>query len=76
MNCFFYGSNKAPNEGLLSWTKTRLLPKIFDKNESIFEYNKCRFSTQKAKFNTVRVVMWNEFKVTNSFTLETSMFAK
>ena len=30
MNCFFYGSNKAPNEGLLSWTKTRLIPKIFE----------------------------------------------
>jgi len=29
-NCFFYGCNKAPNEGLLSWTKTRLLPKIYD----------------------------------------------
>jgi hypothetical protein len=28
-NCFFYGCNKAPNEGLLSWTKTRLFPKIF-----------------------------------------------
>ena len=27
MNCFFYGSNRAPNEGILSWTKTRLLPK-------------------------------------------------
>ena len=74
MNCFFYGSNKAPYEGLLSWTKTRLLPKIFDKNETAFEYNKCKFSTNK--FNTVRVVMWNEFKVVNSFTLETSMFAK
>ncbi len=76
MNCFFYGSNKAPDEGLLSWTKTRLLPKIFDKNEPIFDYNKCKFSTDKEKFNTVRVVMWNEFKVKNSFTLETSMFAK
>lgn len=27
-DCFFYGCNKAPNEGLLSWTKTRILPKI------------------------------------------------
>ena len=28
-NCFFYGCSKAPNEGLLSYTKTRLLPKIY-----------------------------------------------
>jgi hypothetical protein len=26
------------------------------------------------KYNTARVVVWNEFKVMNSFTLETSMF--
>ena len=28
------------------------------------------------KYNTARVVVWNEFKVMNSFTLETSMFGK
>ena len=28
-NCFFYGCNKAADEGMLSWTKTRLLPKLF-----------------------------------------------
>lgn len=42
-NCFFYGCNKAADEGLISWTKTRLLPKIFASNEPIFDYNKCRF---------------------------------
>ena len=26
------------------------------------------------KYNTARVVVWNEFKVMNSFTLETSMY--
>jgi hypothetical protein len=76
MNCFFYGSNKAPNEGLISWTKTRLLPKIFAKYEPIFNFNFCKFQNHKTKYNTARVVMWNEFKVTNSFTLETSMYGK
>lgn len=28
------------------------------------------------KYNTARVVVWNEFKVMNAFTLETSMFGK
>jgi cytosolic carboxypeptidase protein 2/3 len=76
MNAFIYGCNKAPNEGLLSWTKTRLLPKILASIEPIFEFNKCVFSQEKFKYNTARVVVWNEFKVTNSFTLETSMFGK
>ena len=75
-SCFFYGCNKAPNEGLLSWTKTRLLPKIFASFEPIFNYSLCKFSQEKTKYNTARVVIWNELKVTNSFTLETSMHGK
>ena len=76
MNCFIYGCNKAPNEGLLSWTKTRLFPKILASIEPIFNFSDCSFSQEKLKYNTARVVVWNEFKVTNSFTLETSMFGK
>lgn len=75
-NCFFYGCNKAPNEGLLSWTKTRLLPKIMASYEPIFDFSMCRFSQEKTKYNTARVVVWNDFKVTNSFTLETSMYGR
>lgn len=44
LNTFIYGCNKAPNEGLLSWTKTRLLPKILASFEPIFDYNRCLFS--------------------------------
>lgn len=76
MNTFIYGCNKAPNQGLLSWTKTRLFPKIFASIEPIFNFSMCQFSQEKAKYNTARVVVWNEFKVTNSFTLETSMYGK
>jgi hypothetical protein len=43
-NCFIYGCNKAPNEGLLSWTKTRLLPKIIASQEPIFDFNMSKFS--------------------------------
>ena len=42
-NCFFYGCNKAADEGILSWTKTRLLPKIFAQIEEIFNYKQCQF---------------------------------
>lgn len=74
MNCFVYGCNKAPNEGLLSWTKTRLFPKILASIEPIFNFQNCAFSQEKVKYNTARVVVWNDFKVMNSFTLETSMY--
>ena len=76
MNTFIYGCNKAPNEGLLSWTKTRLFPKILASYEPIFNFSSCQFSQEKYKYNTARVVVWNEFKVMNSFTLETSMYGK
>ena len=75
-NCFFYGCNKAADEGLLSWTKTRLLPKIFASIEQIFDYSSCLFKQDNEKLNSARVVVWNEMKVTNSFTLETSQFCK
>jgi len=75
-NCFFYGCNKASNEGLVSWTKTRLLPKIFAKNEKIFDFRSCKFTQEKSKLSTARIVVWNEMKVTNSFTWEISMYGK
>jgi hypothetical protein len=61
---------------MVSWTKTRLLPKLFAKNEPIFDYNSCRFSEEKTKQTTARVVVWSEMKITNSLTLEISMFGK
>ena len=76
MNSFVYGCHKAANSGLLSWTKTRLLPKIIAKITPLFNYKDCRFKIDKCKLNTARVVCWNEFKITNSFTLEASMFGK
>lgn len=43
---------------------------------TLFNYSDCRFKIEKYKLNTARIVCWNELKITNSFTLETSMFAK
>ena len=59
---------------MLSWTKTRLLPKVFASFEPIFDYQYCRFITDMFKINTARMVLWNQMKVTNSFTLEASMY--
>lgn len=74
-NSFFYGNNRAANQGLLSWTKLRLLPKILDQMTSYFSYSDCRFKVDNYKLNTARVVCWNELKINNSFTLEVSMYS-
>ncbi|CDW76366.1 zinc carboxypeptidase family protein [Stylonychia lemnae] len=76
LNSFVYGCHKAANSGLLSWTKTRLLPKILASITSLFNYRDCRFKIEKCKLNTARVVCWNELKITNSFTLEASLYGK
>jgi hypothetical protein len=49
---------------------------MFGTFEPLFDFTLCKFSQEKTKYNTARVVIWNEFKVTNSFTLETSMHGK
>lgn len=43
---------------------------------NLFTYKDCRFKIDKCKLNTARVVCWNELKITNSFTLEASMYGK
>jgi hypothetical protein len=39
-----------------------------------FDYHQCSFEIKPDKLNTARVVIWREFKVMHSFTLETSVF--
>lgn len=75
-NLFLYGCNKVVDEGLVSWTKTRLIPKIIASLEPIFDFNSCRFLTDRDKINTARITVWNELKVANSYTLECSLFGK
>ncbi len=73
-NAFIYGCNKAANGGFCSWTKVRLLPRILAARTPLFSYRDCRFRVESAKQRTARVVVWREFAVTNSFTLESSIF--
>eukprot|EP01022_Parablepharisma_sp_SALTPOND_P018752 TRINITY_DN310_c0_g2_i1.p1 TRINITY_DN310_c0_g2~~TRINITY_DN310_c0_g2_i1.p1 ORF type:complete len:1282 (-),score=157.74 TRINITY_DN310_c0_g2_i1:3773-7618(-) len=73
-NAFVYGCNKAANGGFCSWTKVRLLPRIIATKTPMFSYNDCKFRVEGSKQRTARVVVWKEFGVTNSFTLESSFF--
>ncbi|CDW89042.1 zinc carboxypeptidase family protein [Stylonychia lemnae] len=73
-NAFIYACNAAANGGFQSWTKVRLFPRILAKNSYRFNLNDCTFKVQKSKLGTARVVVWKEFSITNSFTLENSFF--
>ena len=73
-NSFIYGCNTAANEGFASWTKVRLFPRVFARRTPLFSYRDCRFRVEPDKTATGRVVVWKEFGVTNSFTLETSFY--
>lgn len=73
-NSFIYGCNTAANGGFTSWTKVRLLPRILARQTPIFNIKDCRFRVDPSKFGTARVIVWKEFGVTNSFTLENSFF--
>ena len=71
---FIYGCNQAANGGFCSWTKVRLLPRILARKTHLFSYKDCKFRIENDKQRTARVVVWREFSVTNSFTLESSFY--
>ena len=50
----------------------RLFPRILASLNHIMDINQCRFKIDKSKMGTGRIVVWKEFEVTNSFTLENS----
>eukprot|EP00347_Sterkiella_histriomuscorum_P012087 403369941 len=73
-NSFIYACNAAANGGFQSWTKVRLFPRLLAKNSFRFNLQDCTFKVEKSKLGTARIVVWKEFSVTNSFTLENSFF--
>ena len=51
----------------------RVFPLLLHQNaSSIFSFSDCNFKVQRCKETTARVVVWREFQITNSFTVEAS----
>lgn len=73
-NSFMFACHKGTGT-LCSWTKARLLPRILAKRCHMFNYHSCSFKVEPKKANTARIIVWKEFKVVNSFTLESSQYA-
>jgi len=73
-NSFMFACHKGTGT-LCSWTKARLLPRILAKRCYLFNYHFCSFKVEPRKASTARIIVWKEFKVVNSFTLESSQYA-
>ena len=67
-NLFMYGCSNQRADRL----KERIFPLLYHKNTDLFNFDYCNFNIQKQKESCGRVVMWREFQLINSFTLETS----
>jgi hypothetical protein len=50
--------------------KERIFPFLYSRNTEHFSFANSNFVVQKVRESTARVVMWREFNLINSFTLE------
>lgn len=53
-----------------------MIPYIFSqKSTKLFSFNDCKFANEKEKESTARLVLFKEFNVLNSYTLESTFYA-
>jgi hypothetical protein len=71
--CFMFGCSKKQN-CLENWIDSHMLPNIFSQKSAFFSYKDCRFGVSEDRRATARVTVWQDFEVSNSFTLETSFY--
>jgi cytosolic carboxypeptidase protein 2/3 len=77
MACDFHGHSRKKNifmYGCVGKTRNRerIFPKLLEKISDVVWYNDCVFGLQKAKEATARIVLYKEFGIVNSFTMEAS----
>lgn len=77
-NAFFYGCSykNFEHEGRIKNAQLRIIPLLCCHKNSIFSFKDCRFRIEKSKESTARVVVFKEFNIMNSFTLESSFYGK
>lgn len=85
-NIFCYGNKKSKEvnaqergpvhlkgvKEALGFHEEYIFPALLDENADLFNFGNCAFSVKKAKESTMRVVMWKELDITNSYTCEAS----
>ena len=77
-NAFFYGCSYKNFEldGRLKNAQLRIVPLMCCQKNSLFSLKDCRFRIEKCKESTARVVIFREYNIMNSFTLECSFHGK
>jgi hypothetical protein len=53
----------------------RLIPYMFGQRNKMFSFPDCKFANEKEKESTARLVMFREFSIINSYTLESTFYA-
>ena len=73
---FLYGCNMKPLEPEQNKKNimARLVPYILAKKNKLVSYKNCRFRMQKSKESTARIVVYKQFGILNSFTMEASFY--
>jgi hypothetical protein len=75
-NVFMYGCNskKSGKSSKEINFKAKIVPLLLSKNNSHFSLKDSHFKMDKSKESTARVVMFKQFGIVNSYTIETSFF--
>ncbi|KAH9145714.1 hypothetical protein AeRB84_010368 [Aphanomyces euteiches] len=76
-NMFLYGCKPFSTWSQFEAARVRLFPYLLSKISSAdqggyFSFTDCTFNVARAKRSTGRVAIWNDVRILNSFTLETS----
>ena len=76
-NVFMYGCvspqteiNQHKNNNLI-----RIVPYLLDQKNKLFSFNDCKFANEKEKDSTGRLVMFKEFGILNSYTIESTFYS-
>jgi hypothetical protein len=77
-NAFFYGCcyKNYEQEGRVKNAHLRLIPLMCCQKSKLFSLKNCRFQIERSKESTARVVIFKEYNIMNSFTLECSFYGK
>lgn len=77
-NAFFYGCcyKNFEQEGRVKNAQLRIIPMLCCQKNNLFSLAGCRFNIERSKESTARVVMFKEYNIMNSFTLECSFYGK
>lgn len=75
-NVFFYACTykNYENDGRIKNAQIRILPLLCGHKSQSFSFESSSFKIEKSKESTARVVVFREFNVQNSYTMECSFF--